>query len=110
MKSYINYLKRQNRYIQDIHAIVFATALTSIIALIWLQYRYDVFTPQYKRIQITKTNTYIDKNRNTINNILDINNVENTNQSATATNQYTKYDPIEAFYKILKDAKNVVGQ
>ena len=90
MKSYINYLKRQNRYIQDIHAIVFATALTSIIALIWLQYRYDVFTPQYKRIQITNT--------------------KNTNQSDTTTSQYTKYDPIEAFYKILKDAKNVVGQ
>lgn len=96
MKSYINYLKRQNRYIQDIHAIVFATVLTSIIALIWLQYRYDVFTPQYKRIQITNTQTG--------------KNINNTDQSASTSSQYTKYDPIEAFYKILKDAKNVVGQ
>ena len=54
MKSYINYVKRQHKHVQDIHAVVIATILTLIVAIVYLQYEYQIFYPEYKRIEEKK--------------------------------------------------------
>lgn len=60
MKSYINYIKRQNKNVQDIHAVIFATTATIIIASIYLQWQYHIFYPEYTEV------IYVKENRNTL--------------------------------------------
>lgn len=50
MKSYIKYIKRQNHNVQDIHATIFATVATIIIASIYLQIKYHIFYPEYTEV------------------------------------------------------------
>ena len=95
MKNYINYLKRQNKYVQDIYAIAFATIGTLIVTIFWLQYHYHLFTPEYKRLEVLPS-AHISYNIDSI---------------ATSTViDYKKYDPLEAFYQIMKDLKSAVGK
>ncbi len=54
MKSYINYIKRQNHNVQDIHATIFATVATIIIASIYLQIKYHIFYPEYTEVIYVK--------------------------------------------------------
>lgn len=90
MKSYIHYLKRQNRYVQDMYAIAFATVGTLIASIFWLQYHYHLFTPEYKRLEVLPS--------------LQINNATSTETD------YKKYDPIDNFYKIWNEAKWVMKE
>ena len=50
MKSYIKYIKRQNHNVQDIHATIFATIATIIVASIYLQLKYHIFYPEYTEV------------------------------------------------------------
>ncbi len=63
MKSYIKYIKRQNRNVQDIHAVIFATIFTIIIASIYLQWRYHIFYPEYKEVIYVKGNSSLTKSK-----------------------------------------------
>ena len=57
MRSYINYIKRQNKNVQDIHAVIFATTATIIIASIYLQWQYHIFYPEYREVIYVKGNS-----------------------------------------------------
>ena len=94
MKNYINYLKRQNKYVQDIYAIAFATIGTLIVTIFWLQYHYHLFTPEYKRLEVLPP-AHISYNIDSI---------------ATSTViDYKKYDPADYLYKIFKEIKEMIN-
>ena len=78
MKSYIKYLKRQNKHIQDIHAIFWASVFTLLIIIVVLQYRYNIFYPEYKRV------------------------------AQKSDIVYNKYGVMEAFDNIISNTKNII--
>ena len=65
MKSYINYVKRQNKHVQDIHAMLFGGIITILLTCIWLQYEYGVFYPQYKRLPDNISTTQVSDSTST---------------------------------------------
>ena len=97
MKGYINYIRRQNKYIQDIHAVAFATIGTIIISLFWLQYHYNMFTPTYTRLELpSKIEPY------------SISSPIATDTVSKIDKTYTQYDPLSTLYKIIQEAKVMV--
>ncbi len=96
MKSYINYVKRQNKHVQDIHAMFFGGLVTVILTSIWLQYEYGIFYPQYKRLPDATTIRASNSTSTKIQNIDDLwssfgqilnntKNIVNTYQKASST-------------------------
>lgn len=88
MKSYIKYLKRQNKHIQDMHAIFWASIFTLIVIVAVLQYRYNIFYPEYKRLE------------------------QDTNIKSSSSNIpddiYNKYTIVESFNNIISNTKNII--
>lgn len=94
MKSYIKYLKRQNKHIQDIHAIFWSSIFTILVIIIVLQYRYNIFYPEYKRVEDPTVVNATQKQK-----VEKVESVENI---------YDKYTIVESFNNIISNTKNII--
>ena len=106
MKSYINYVKRQNKHVQDIHALLFGGVITIALTSIWLQYEYGVFYPQYKRLP-DNVSTMQDSNSTSTNDSYYTNSNSNIKNS-TSTKVENLNDLWSSFNQILNNTKKIV--
>ena len=97
MKSYINYVKRQNKHVQDIHAMLFGGIITILLTCIWLQYEYGIFYPQYKRLPDNTPSTQISNSTST-----------NSNTYNSSTTKVENLDDLwSSFNQILNNTKKI---
>lgn len=103
MKSYINYVKRQNKQIRDMHIIFWSGILTIIFALIYLQLAYDIFTPSYKRIEVTDR-----MNEDQFyNDLTKLSKASSSMPMGTSTANMMMYSPIDYLKDILENSKKI---
>lgn len=78
------------------HVIFWASIFTLIVIVMVLQYRYNIFYPEYKRVEDTIVVSQKQKTEN------------KEQQSVDTDNIYNKYGAMEAFDNIISNTKNII--